>query len=455
MVEAFREAQQPEIPRSTEGGLPEQRIFDLLSSVGNGENKALELIVMKEGVIYSKNALYKEVINHQVEGKRWEMNKSVPFQHCEDSFSPIGLVAKEALSPDGTAWGYQITEYGLRVGVPFIGLLLKWSYEHPEYSLYKMFGSTNSKSIRDEQALDRKRAQDTRYKIFWEVSTNPINSIRQEDLANAINEYSTLVHVHIKSLNKDGVISYEGSEPGKSYSYFKRKETVPDKEPEPYGTNRILSTRLYKFLTQHCIQEPSEYLSVEEITNALIQEYPEYKNLNKNNLSSRVATTLTDFEKQGYTERERFRANYRSEIILSDQQREVIESFVTLLDSFRDGHRQTIEEGRRFAQKVANDPNLFSELMLKAKEASPYANRTKREDTEFYIISIIQDYPDITVNQIQEILQKNYDKRFTSSGLRHHLLVLIKQQKIVSKKTKSGNVYRAIEEENQTPSSQN
>ena len=30
-----------EMPRHTEGELPEVKIFDLLSSVGNGENKAL------------------------------------------------------------------------------------------------------------------------------------------------------------------------------------------------------------------------------------------------------------------------------------------------------------------------------------------------------------------------------------------------------------------------------
>lgn len=154
MVEVFRPRLQ-EISRGTEGVLPEAKIFDLLSSVGNGEHHAQNLIVMRKRVVYSEYAFYKEVVSHQEKDRRWRMNMRTPFKHC-DTLSRIGLVAKEALYPDGSTWGYQITPYGLRTGVPFAGLLLKWSYEHPEHSLYKMFGSTQSTSIKDQQTLEKK-----------------------------------------------------------------------------------------------------------------------------------------------------------------------------------------------------------------------------------------------------------------------------------------------------------
>lgn len=445
MVEAFRPVQQAEIQRHTEGELPEAKIFDLLSSVGNGEHHALDLIVMREGVIYSMKALDKEMINRQGENPAWRMGWGVPFSHCRQSLAPIGLVTREAFSPDNTAWGYQITEYGLRTGVPFAGLLLKWSYEHPEHSLYKMLSSTNSTSIKDQQVLDKKRAQETRYKIFWEIVTNSSNRMRLTDLADAVNEDYRLTKNHLVSLSKSGIITYEAIRPGQSFSYFRLKDTVSDKEPGPYGKHRILATRLYNFLTQHSIQAPNEYLSVDEITNALIQEYPEYKNLNKKSLSSRAVNTLTDFEKQGHTERERFRADYHSEIILSDEQREVIVSFVTPLDNFKNGDRETIEEGRRFAQRVLNDPRPFSELMLKAKEASPFANRISREEMDGWIISTLHENPNITIKQIQQYLQSDYDKRLGFSPINSYLLRLARDEKIVSEKTKAGNEYRVVD----------
>lgn len=279
--------------------------------------------------------------------------------------------------------------------------------------------------------------------------------MRLTDIADAINEDYRLTEDHLVSLSKNGIITYEGTPLGKSFSYFKLKETVSDKEPEPYGSNRTLSTRLYNFLTKHSIEAPNEYLSVEEIANALIQEYPEYKNLNKKRLSTKAVNTLTDFEKQGYTERERFRADYHTEIILSEQQREVIESLVTLLDSFKDGDRQTIEEGRRFAQRVLNNPNLFSELMLKAREASPNANRTSRENMSSTLISILQGHPNCTTNQIQQYLERDYDKKLSSESVRRNLSPLVKEGRVVLEKTKSGNIYRVADPDNRAVSPQN
>ncbi len=445
MTEAFRGGQQPEILRDTEGELPEAKILDLLSSIGNGEHKALELILMRKGVIYSRSALYKEVMGHQAEGRGWRMSKGVPFEHCQKSLSPIGLVTKEALSEDGREWGYEITQYGLSTGVPFAGRFLKWSYEHPKHSLYKMFGSTQSPSIKDEQTLDKKRAQETRYKIFWEIITNPNKIERAVDIIEAVGEDHQLIWFHLLALAKNGVISYESVEKGKPVSYFRLKEVVPDQEPKPYDRYKTLSTRVYSLLTQLRTQRPNEYLSREEILNALIQEYPEYKEIDRKGLNKRLSHILSLLATQGYLERKKFSYNSKSELTLSVEQREAIASLITLIDKFKNGDRQIIEEGRRFAQKVANDPSLFGELMLKAKQASPMANATAKEDTEGYLISIIQDHPYSTANQILQFLEQDYDKRLTGRPMGMYLSSLVRQEKIIFERTKSGNVYRVVE----------
>lgn len=452
MAETFRGGQQPEILRDTEGKLPEAKIFDLLSSIGNGEHKALELILMRKGVIYSRSALYKEVMGHQVEGGGWRMNKTLPFAHCQSSLSPIGLVTKEALSEDATAWGYEITQYGLSTGVPFAGRLLKWSYEHPNYSLYKMFSSTNSPSVKDEQTLDKKRAQETRYKIFWEIITNPNKIKRHTDIVEGVGEDDPLIYNHLVALAKNGVISYESVEKGKPIVYFRLKEIVPDQEPKPYHTDKMLSARAYSLLTQLRTQRPREYLSIKEISNALIQEYPEYEDIDRKSTETRVGHILSNLALQGHVERRRFDSYFKSELTLSIEQIEAITSLITLIDKFKNGDRQIIEEGRRFAQKVANDPSLFGELMFKAKQASPKANSTAKEDTEGYLISIARDHPNSTVNQVCQFLEEDYDKRLTTSPIRRYLSSLVRQGKIIFETTKSGNVYRVVEEGDKTTS---
>jgi len=361
MAEAFR-SRHPEIPRSTEGELPESKIFDLLSSVGNGEHKALELILMREGVIYSQSAMWHEVMNHQMDECGWEMDRGLPFKHCRGSLAPIGLVTREALRLDGTAWGYEITQYGLRTGVPFAGALLKWSYEHPEHSLYKMFGVTMSTSVKDEETLEKKRAQETRYKLLWEIATNPSNRIRITDVSNALNELPSLISEHVRSFSKAGVVSYEGVPQGKPVSYFRLKQNVLDQDTKPYrpyNSGKSIPIRVYNLITRSLQQEPSKYVSIGEIADRLIIEFPEYEDLNKKELNVVITVSLSSFERQGHVERQKFKNDFHSEITLLDEKREGITSLITVIDKFKNGDRHTIEEGRKFAQRVVNDSSLF------------------------------------------------------------------------------------------------
>jgi len=432
-----------ETQRQIEGELPEVKIFDLLSSVGNAENKALELIVMRKGVIYSRRTLHQEVMTHQGQNRRWEMNSLTPFGHCRDSLSPIGLVTKEALSPDGTAFGYEITNYGLTTGFNFAGLLLKWSYDHPSFSLRQMFASTPSPVVKDENTLGKKRAQETRYKIFWEITTNPTDRIRIVDIANVTDEFQSIIGRHLYNLGKNGVISYESTQRGQPIAYYRLKGVVPNTEPEQYRDEKTLSTRVYKTLTQ----KPNEYLSSRQVADFLIKEYPEYRKRFGKKVPSEISRVLSHFANQGYCERKRFiGGQFQSEVHLSDEQRETIVSLVTAIDKFMIGGRQTIEEGKKFAQRVANDPQLFSELMLKAKEASPFANITSREDMQSYLLSILYEHPNSTVNQVQQFLKENYDKRLGREGIIMAFRGLVKEEKVVCEKTKFGNVYRVAED---------
>lgn len=443
MKEVFR-PERLEEPNRTEGELPESKIYDLLSSIGNAENKALTLLVMKKGVIYSRIALYQEVMNHQDQSKKWKMDNIVPFKHCEMSLSPIGLVTREAILPDGTAWGYEITDYGLTTGFDFAGALLKWSFEHPNFSLYKMFTSTNSSSIKNVQSQNKERAQGTRLKIFWEIVSNPSKRIRQVDIVNEIKKETSIVEHHLYNLHRDGLISYDATRRGEPVSCYRIKDATLDKEPEPYGKEKLLPSRIYSIIKQN-----NGYVTVEQAQDLLVGEYREYKEEKPLILNSRISNVLSSLETQGYIEREKFSMEFRSELTLSEEQKEVIASLVTLIDRFQKGDSQTIAEGRAFAQRVVNNPQLFSELMLKARDASPFANKTDKETMLNSILAIVQQYPDTLQYYIREKLQEDYYKKLGNAAVRKYLISLVQTGKIERTPTKYGYTYRLVDGNNQ------
>ena len=127
--------------------MPNEELDNLLAAIGNNEAKAVTLLVMRTGTIYSQRDLHQAVIHAQGKSIGWRMRKRSPFGYCEDSLSPIGLVTKEVIDELGTTFGYARTEYGEQVGVPLAGLLLDFSRRHPEnVSLYRLFWSTASSS---------------------------------------------------------------------------------------------------------------------------------------------------------------------------------------------------------------------------------------------------------------------------------------------------------------------
>ena len=135
----------PEFLMSNEERPIGEQIGNLISAIGNHEAKALTLLAMKDGAIYNKHELSARIRELQGRNPIWRQSYSLPFDYCAHSLSPIGLVTREILSPNLSAYGYQISEYGRRVGIPFAGLLLDFSDQN-NISLERLFASTASSS---------------------------------------------------------------------------------------------------------------------------------------------------------------------------------------------------------------------------------------------------------------------------------------------------------------------
>ena len=419
---------------SQEQELPKEKLYELLAALGNSEAKAITLIAMGQGKPYDKGSLHRDLLRLQGEKPVWELDKNTPFQYCMISFVPANLVKDYILGPDRSALEYIITDYGQNIGVSFAGGLSRWSRDHPDFSLYRVFGSTNS-SFREQGKPDKKRSPEIRLKILRQLTASHSRKLRQIDIAKALNEGSPLIGSHLKNLARGEIIEYKNVGRGREITYYKLKNKRPNKMPEPYRGEKIATERLYEVLQENMDRE----LSIKELQRLLIKKYPEYEN--RKSLYKFVSGAAHDFERQKYVKCKKFKFGFQSQIKMSKEQKKAITSLVNLVDNFQRGELTTLREGRAFAQKLLHDPKLVSLLMQKAKEASPFAQKTEKKVMYRRTLEIIQEKPNVTASQIQQILKKVYGKDLTIEAVQKLLGELVDKKLATFKQTKFGKQY--------------
>lgn len=173
-----------------------EELGNLLSAVGNNEAKAVTLLVMRSGVIYTRPDLFRTVVETQGSLPGWVFNMSLPFDYCEYSLAPIGFVTKEVLDPNLGTYGYIKTDRGEKLGMPLVGLLLKFSQKYPGHALVDFFASTVSSTSKSQEIATvtgettefRKRSPVFNLKIFRGLISAPDLPIREADLMQRIGE---------------------------------------------------------------------------------------------------------------------------------------------------------------------------------------------------------------------------------------------------------------------------
>lgn len=390
-----------EVPRTPER--PKERLSDeemgnFISALGNHEAKAITLCLMTPGIIYSRGDLHRAVIWAQGQNKGWRMNRQVSFDYCQKSLSPIGLVTREVINPDLSAYGYIKTDYGDKIGVPLAGLLLDFSLRHPDFSLQDFFGRTHSSS--QSQEIDeteyKKRAPITRLKIFWEILTSsPL--IQTRDIVKQIGYASTAENIgkHLFNLSRNGLLSYEAVTKGEAHVFYRLSETPPFSEPEPYDRDRKLTNFAYQLLKEDGNREWSA-----EVIKERYQQYLETQVkslLNEKNLMGRISSILSHLVKKGYARRRKFIGGQKgSEVTLTEEQRKVLLELVTLLDRFQNQDPAVLELGKRLASQIITNSEKVSLLFAKAKERSSDAGSLPIQETADDILRIVSSYPGST-----------------------------------------------------------
>lgn len=401
-----QELTQPKIEPIKKERLTDEEMGNLISAFGNSEAKAITLLAMRDGRIYTRGDLHRAVLSAQGE-TGWRIGTTVPFDYCSHSLAPIGLVVRGIVNPDvpDSPWGYQLTDYGKSKGTPLCGLLLDWSRKH-NISLFQLFRNTLSTSplkemleTKEGEGIEfRKRAPITILKILYEVVTSPNLPVRQVDIADRISEDHITAGRHIVHLSRRGLIQYQSTEANTPFSAYKITPTPPGEFPI-FLNERSLTNAIFSILKEH----PDSYLTIQEIYERLPQALEERGR--KRRLASRISSVLAFLRRNKYAEVKKFSADSQSEINLTDEQRLILTDLVEIIDRFQDQDPEIITRGRQLAEDIINNPFVVSALMRRAKETSPYANRSSALETRALINYIISSHPGITNREIQHLLE--------------------------------------------------
>lgn len=413
--------------------LSDEEMGNLLSALGNHEAKALTLCLMTPGVIYSRSDFHRAVIQAQGLKMGWRMASSTLFAYCSESLSPIGLVTREVINPDLSTYGYMKTERGERIGVPLAGLLTDFSLHHPDFSLQDFFGSTHSPSkVKEIGEIEfKKRSPTTRLKIFRELLSSNFPH-RAVDIANQIGQPKDsggIIGSHLSQLAERGIVSYEVVKAGEEWVFYRLSETPPSSEPEPYMTNRALTSFVYQLLQKDGNREWS--------AGAIAQRYQQYLEAqskplprNKVSLKNRISQVLSHLAQNSYARRRKFiGGKIYSEVNLTEEQREILSELITLIDRFQNQAPAVLEVGRRLANRIIADSKKVSLLLAKAKEHSSMAGALPKQETADEILRIISFRPDCTSDQIREIL-KGEGRRLSKISIWDIIKALVAGRKI-------------------------
>ena len=368
--------------------LSDEAMGNFLAALGNHEAKALLLVLMHPKKVYSQKDLNELLKDRQGEFSGWNnFDKTIPFGYCKNSLAPIGLVAKEYMDQEGI-YGYEVTNYGRNTGVPLAGLLLDFSLRH-DVSLYQLMGSTNSTS--DE----RNRSPQSRLEIYWQILTAEL-PVRAVDLEKDGDNH--MLGKHLRYLGRTGIISYETRKSGAPLSILQLNQLGPKEEPRQHP--RTTTTKeIYDIFRNF----PDKKLTIMDVCNTMIDNDPTRSD--QTSLYNNVINVINNLKRQGYVTLSKLSEERQSVVNLTDNQRVMLEEFVTIIEGFKRQDPPLIARGNKLAKNILSNPQTVAALMKKAKENSPRANSLPLNETLMLIQQIIFRNPGTTNNGIGDLLR--------------------------------------------------
>lgn len=111
------------------------------------------------------------------------------------------------------------------------------------------------------------------------------------------------------------------------------------------------------------------------------------------------------------------------QILVKEESNKLLFDVVVDFQSLLDLNPVTLEEGRAFAARVMASPDTVAAFMKKAKEHSRNANQKPIEETSNEVISIIQQHPGLTTEEVRARLEEDFQRALSVHRVRriiHH-----------------------------------
>lgn len=374
--------------------LHDNTIADLLGAVGNSELKSVVIGVMEPGREYAKETLFRHVARTQDKASGWEFAWGLPYQYCETTFLPVGLVVKTQVPyEDRVVDRFVITKQGVDAKA-FGGLLLDFSLGEKK-ALVDFLGG----SKRKKEAEDEKIGVARRYKMLFELVTAE-KPLRITDIAIRAGLPMERVVAHFDDLLVKGIVSFDRRQPNKPVSYF-RFAHFPAEGAVLYKNYPTLA----KAIMQVVASDPERYWSIRDVETEVqkILGYEDRSNY------IRISSILSALAKEKIFQRKKFAWDLQSEIVLTDEQRDPLVKLVGLIDAFQDQQPAVIAFGQQRMREILADRESVSFLLRKAREASSFTNKVSAEKMEAYLFMVLADMPNATTHEISQELQERFE----------------------------------------------
>ena len=359
---------------------------DMIATVANNEAKALTLAAMAASGNreLSTRDIYDLFISMQGDVPAWDdMNLGGPAGYAENTFVTIGTVAKHVTSTPGGARRkrFELTEYGEKIGVATVGMMLDQSLKYPDIALYELFGKTGTPKDADH------RAPYSRIQILAELAKHPQEFIRTSDLIE--NTGLGAVTGPVPELGNSGLVEVERYEAGDSDVQI----AVPDVEAfaaQPVRTDTSdFRAKLQQFIIGQ-IQAGAETVGIEEIHRYAAQIEPDEEVSSRR---TRVSQAISFWRGQGLVEKssQTFSEDERALVRLQPDSIELVNDMLAHVQALVEADEGYLEWGRQRAHEILGDPELVNRLLEKAKAASPFKNREEQAAFESRILDIMGD----------------------------------------------------------------
>lgn len=460
------ELEQPAGVQTTElrrrEGLFTRTVDQYLSFFGNSEVKIATLIAMDPEIAYSGIELYgvfpHMFIRQPVEGEGWMIGQPLLQQYCEVSLLPINFVEKTTARSKRfatkTAAYYQKTPDGVEFGDELGGLLMHFSYRHPEVSLYQLLGATNSSAITTEESEEGQRnvvkRQPAVRRRFYQLLLAEDTSLptRVIDVATTMNERAGLVAKYAKSAGENHIIEFKSAPHGAPITAYRLSPDAGKVMEPAFQKEGYFPHLVYGALKNN----PQRWWTIDEVTDLLLKARPNAirggtdEKSRRANMKHQAANMLSGLRDKGYAVVEGFDSSVFSAINVTPQQRGLLGEFLAYIDAFQNQAPQALILGNNFAQFLRETPKVLAQLILKGKEASPNAakNAVTTEANMKAIQTTVDTHPDMTITQLTRLLRDNYQVTLSYKSLRLYLQRINESGAAISYPDKGGSRWRLV-----------